>query len=401
MAPAALAAVNAMALVACAAEPPVVYTFSGRDLVGVKQRIEVGEPAAVKALDLLRRRAHRQLSAGPFSVVDGAEVPPSGDKHDYVSQAPYWWPDPKQPGGLPYIRRDGRVNPESDDGDETRLERMCEAAWELSLAWQLTNDRRYADHSANLIRVWYLVPETRMNPRLPFGQFVPGRSVGRNEGILETRRMLRALDAAGMLADSPAWTVRDREALQAWFGEYLRWLRVSELGKEESAAENNHGTWYDVQVVAFALFVGDKELAEKAALRAKKRRIEDALDEKGRQIHELERTKALDYSLLNLEGLLTLASLAERVNVDLWNAKLDDGRSLRKALDWLEPFAAGRKEWPYKQITPFKAQQAAVVYRRAAIAYKRDDYAGVSLALRDAADEQTTILLELVYPLPQ
>jgi hypothetical protein len=29
-----------------------------------------------------------------------------------MSLAPYWWPDPKSPNGLPYIRRDGERNPE-------------------------------------------------------------------------------------------------------------------------------------------------------------------------------------------------------------------------------------------------------------------------------------------------
>ena len=49
------------------------------------------------------------LSDGPWSVMDKQHVPPSGDKHDYMSLGPYWWPDPDKPDGLPYIRRDGEV----------------------------------------------------------------------------------------------------------------------------------------------------------------------------------------------------------------------------------------------------------------------------------------------------
>ncbi|MEI9974387.1 MAG: alginate lyase family protein [Ignavibacteriota bacterium] len=44
------------------------------------------------------------MARGPYSVVQKSRVPPSGDKHDYLSQAPYWWPDPAKPDGLPYIR---------------------------------------------------------------------------------------------------------------------------------------------------------------------------------------------------------------------------------------------------------------------------------------------------------
>ena len=43
-----------------------------------------------------------------------------GDKHDYLSFGSYWWPDPDKPDGLPYIRRDGGVNPESQSGSSDR-----------------------------------------------------------------------------------------------------------------------------------------------------------------------------------------------------------------------------------------------------------------------------------------
>lgn len=34
------------------------------------------------------------LDTGPFSVMSKTGMPPSGDKHDYWSVGPYWWPDP-------------------------------------------------------------------------------------------------------------------------------------------------------------------------------------------------------------------------------------------------------------------------------------------------------------------
>ena len=44
-----------------------------------------------------------------YSVMDKVQIPPSGDKHDYMSQGPYWWPDTTKKDGKPYIRRDGYV----------------------------------------------------------------------------------------------------------------------------------------------------------------------------------------------------------------------------------------------------------------------------------------------------
>ncbi len=379
-------------------QEPNVFTFHGRDLVLVKQRIEAGEEAAVAALDKLKRKAERRLKEGPYSVTFNDHVPPSGDKRDYLSQAPYWWPDPARPDGLPYIRRDGRINPDSNGGDDGQLGRMSDAVWQLALAWHLAGDRRYADHAAKFLRVWYLDPQTRMKPRMAYGQFVPGRSTGRAEGLIEGRMMLQVLDAAGLLAGSEAWSAADERELKQWFRQFLDWMRESERGDDERAADNNHGTWYDAQAAAYALFVGDERVAGRVLDRAKQRRFIEAFDKRGRPIHELERTKSLDYAMFHLDGLMHLALLGERADLHLWQAHFSHGRGLPKAVEWLAPFAAGKKEWPHKQIQPVKEQRIAILFRRAAVAYKSDEYEAISRSRRDPDDDNLTIALELVYP---
>ncbi len=69
-------------------------------------------------MEALRSEADKALKAGPFSVTQKERVAPGGDKHDYLSFAPYWWPDPKSKDGLPYIRRDGETNPDSKRGTD-------------------------------------------------------------------------------------------------------------------------------------------------------------------------------------------------------------------------------------------------------------------------------------------
>jgi alginate lyase len=99
-----------------------VYSLRADALEQAKQRIAVGDSGWRPAYDRLVREANGALTAGPFSVMDKKRVPPSGDKHDYVSMGPYWWPDPTKPNGLPYIRRDGERNPEiRTDYDAPRL----------------------------------------------------------------------------------------------------------------------------------------------------------------------------------------------------------------------------------------------------------------------------------------
>ena len=49
----------------------------------------------------LLRDAERALAVGPFSVMQKTRVPPSGDKHDFLTLAPYWWPDPTKMPACP------------------------------------------------------------------------------------------------------------------------------------------------------------------------------------------------------------------------------------------------------------------------------------------------------------
>jgi len=65
---------------------------------------------------------------------------------------------------------------------------------------------------------------------------------------------------------------------------------------------------------------------------------------------------------------MTLARLGENVNVDLWNYKTSDGRSIRKALDFLVPFALGEK-WTYQQLGQWPPEQLFPLMRRAADEY--------------------------------
>ncbi len=61
----------------------------------------------------LEAQATDWLSQGPRTVTSKAIMPPEGDKHDYASQAPYWWTS-NTPDGFPYIQKDGIRNPAVD-----------------------------------------------------------------------------------------------------------------------------------------------------------------------------------------------------------------------------------------------------------------------------------------------
>jgi hypothetical protein len=223
----------------------------------VRARGEKGDPAIAAAIARLQEDAKTALAIEPMSVMDKPITPPSGDKHDYMSQPPYWWPDPSKPDGKPYIRKDGERNPEiSKITDRDNLGRLGGAVTTLSLAYAYTGREEYATHAARLMRVWFLGPATRMNPHLTFGQYIPGINQGRGIGIIETRSLPDMLDGIILISSSPAWTRADEDRLQAWMRQYLSWLTESTHGQEESKNGNKHETWYDVQVAGLALYTG-------------------------------------------------------------------------------------------------------------------------------------------------
>jgi hypothetical protein len=335
----------------------------------------------------LIKSADRLVAKGKtFSVMKKSPTPPSGDKHDYMSQAPYWWPDPSKPNGLPYIRRDGERNPElSRISDHDELDQMLEDSEVLALAYYFSNEEKYAKQAAAVLRAWFLDPETKQNPNLKFAQGIPGIGAGRGIGLIETRHFHRAIDAAILLQSSRSWTRDDHESLKKWFGQFLDWIIESPLGKDEADERNNHGTYYDVQVVTYAIFTGRTDLARKQ-LEVTKSRIASQIEPDGSQPHELARTLSWGYVNMNLMGFFTLARLSESVNVDLWNYKTADGRSIKSAFEWLVPYAANEKEWTHKQLKPRTFELTARLLNIGAAKYKDPRYAAITGRLETTGD---------------
>ena len=336
------------------------------------------DEAAGKALKKLLADADKALAVIPPSVMQKTKVPPSGDKHDYMSIAPYYWPDPATKDGLPYQRKDGKVNPESRDeaANDTLRARLVGASVEtLALGYYFSGDEKYAEHAAKILRTWFLDPATKMTPHFRFAQAVPGVNDGRGTGILEARGLADAADAAILLAGSKHWSAADQQALLAWGATYFEWLTTSKNGQDEHAAKNNHGTWYDVQAAKWALVLGRKDKAQEICAEAATRRIGVQIQPDGKQPLELSRTASFSYSCFNLRALSALAGLGEHAGVDLWKHRSADGRSLIAALEFLAPYLGKNpKPWTMQQIHESNDDDVLPVLRAAAIATGDERY---------------------------
>ena len=196
---------------------------------------EIAEPVG-----LLLEAAKIALKRQRLSVIDKEVVPPSGDKHDYMTLAPYWWPNPDTNDGLPYVSRDGERIPEmqidhprSARYDASRGRHLFEDITALTLAWRFTRETRYAERAFEIINIWFVKSATRMNPHLEYAQVRLGHRDNRGTayGIIEFRAIWHALDAIRMLREAELPQAL-QQALLDWLADYLQWLTTSELGKE-------------------------------------------------------------------------------------------------------------------------------------------------------------------------
>lgn len=355
--------------------PPRVFLMDGEYLWATKEWLHhTNDKTLAPALAELERDAKAALRAGPFSVVQKTNLPPSGDKHDYMSIGPYFWPDPASSNGLPYLRHDGKRNPANRTSDRRALGSMIGTVETLALAWYFTGDETYARKATELLRAWFLDPATRMNPNFEFAQAVPGVNTGRGTGLIEMAGMTSLVDSIGLLASSKAWTQGDQRGMQQWYADFVRWMQESKNGRDESAARNNHGTYYDLELTTFAMFIGKNDIATNVLRSVPEKRIARQIQPDGRQPLELARTNAWGYSVMNLRGLMSLAQLADKFGIDLWHFQTSDGRSILKALDGLIAFAIGEKEWlPGRSGQP-SLPSLAMPLRFAAIKYPDSRY---------------------------
>jgi hypothetical protein len=319
-----------------------------------KKAIDAKDALLLPAYNQLLKAADKLLKFKPVSVMDKTEMPPSGNRHDYVSLAPYWWPDSSKADGLPYIRKDGKTNPEVKNyPDKTNMPQLCENVYFLGLAYYYSGNEKYAQHASKLLQVWFLDTATKMNPNLNFGQFIKGQNDGRGAGIVDTRQFIFAIDGVELIKKSKSWTKANNTDLQKWFTEFLNWLTTSKNGKDELNADNNHGVWYDAQSLAMAVFIDNKTKAKEIVNRSINR-LDAQMDKDGFFPLEMARTTSMGYSTFILNAFNIIAQLSEKTSTDFWNTQTKSGKSLNKGLQALLPYISKEKPWFGQQIKDFK-----------------------------------------------
>lgn len=325
-----------------------LLTLDSKALAETRRGLAGGNSLLSAAHAALLNRANKALQQPLRSVIDKTMAQPSGSRNDYMSMGPYWWPNPKTANGLPYVRRDGERNPEvaGDALDAERMQAFCRDVLELSLAHHFGAPDRYAEKAAAALQHWFLRPASRMTPHLRYAQGIPGIVDGRAEGLIDTRNLWMVIDAALMLNRRGAFSDADLAALKTWFTDFVQWMRSGSTAREEDAADNNHGMFFDAQFVNYLLFIGETQEARARMAALPSRRIRPQIEEDGRMPHELARTRPFHYSVFNLEALTRLAQYGRMLGADLWQ----DPR-LQRAIDFLEAAALSPETWRHATST--------------------------------------------------
>ncbi|MEO9892975.1 alginate lyase family protein [Aurantibacter sp.] len=330
---------------------------------------------SLAAYKKLLQQAEELLKGKMPTVMDKTILPPTKDKHDYLSISRYWWPNEDTADGLPWVRHDGETNPDTQTAavDRKRLGFMGKSIWKLSLAYYFTDDEKYASRAINMLKIWFINPETLMNPHLEFAQSVPGNPNNRPFGILDGRSIVNNIpDAINLLSVSKHWNKDYQTKMIHWFTDYLKWLTESEIGIQGSLLKNNHGSWYKYQVASLAYYLGEIELTKNTVVLAQKS-LDDMLNDEGGQIHELARTKSFFYSCLNLQALSSIAELGDKVGMDMWHYESDNKKSLSLALNYLIPVVEGEK-WPIETLKPVDITGLVPIISKLAFKYKTRYY---------------------------
>ncbi|MCL2412513.1 MAG: alginate lyase family protein [Bacteroidales bacterium] len=335
-------------------QPFLTASFDDNILMNSKTAIANNDPAAVEALQGLLRSAERAMTLGPWTVTEKTFIPPSGDRRDYMTLAPFWWPNPETPDGLPYIRRDGERNPSVYEFPEREnLRDMSQTVLHLGLAYFFTGEQRFAERASEIVYVWFLDQELGMNPNLNFGQAIRGRNTGRGAGLIDTRFLLKVVNGMMLIRENSAWSDENEENLQAWFSEFLNWMDNSEIGRQENRALNNHGTYFEAQRVSFSIYTGQYNRARDIIQNSAKARIFYQQTEDGQQPLEQRRTLSMHYVTFNLAAMFQLAIMSDKLGIELFNYVDEQGRSISRYMDFITPFYTQEKEWTWKQIRPF------------------------------------------------
>ncbi|KAH8825685.1 chondroitin AC/alginate lyase [Flagelloscypha sp. PMI_526] len=365
------------------------------------------------------RWADETAQLGPWFVTSKTWTPSGATIQDYVSFAPYWWPDctgisltTNNPGEVwekcPYVNRDGQVNPDrsavNNSGD---FRTMSDAVLYNSMAYALTKDEKYATRSASFVRSWFLDTSKGMAPNMNYGQIHrgPGGQKGDKTGILDLRHMCKVVVGLLILrqTQASAWSSTDDASFNKWATQYISWLTTSQLARDAQNSQNNHGSFFVAQLAALQIVVRSTAAAHDTIQHyfESAKGFGGQIANNGDQPFESQRTRPAHYRAFNLMAAVINAQIGNYVGYDQgWTAKSTQGGTILTALSFLLSSPASGNE--DEDISPLFMPTIAMIASSSNLPLSGDARNSYAKELRDVShgtyDQQPWFLYD--QPLP-
>lgn len=362
-------------------QTPKTYTWDADNLAAMRTKALAKDPSVTTLVNALIATANNYVGRVPLSVIDkvaGWEVyfPASQNvvPNEYVSFSTYYWPVAgHETDGTPWV-----INENSATGgginytmrnkfDYPRLQSMQNIVIPCSKAYWVTNDLKYAKAAAAQLRKWFINADTRMLPQLNHGQFGPfttSYSSGSAYGIIDLVEFHNLFNSIELIKNSGEWTDADEAGMKDWMYNFSVWLTTSALGIKEGTKinNNNHGIYYDVLLLEEYMYLGTSYKGVDYVKKAKDYLLSISTDYRitylttgsvngvtidGGMWKELSRSNAAGYESMCMNGYAALATLARKMNVDLfnWNYEGAGNHSIREALEWNIPYIEDPTKW--------------------------------------------------------
>jgi hypothetical protein len=319
--------------------------FSNKKPLSKKYEIEKAAEKVLKKQILAE--AAWAMKQEPITVTASFSTRSAGGKHDFFSEADYFWPDPKNPDG-PYINRDGLTNPANFVAHRKAMIRLSKIIGALASAYKITGDEKYVRQAVVHLKAWFINPETLMNSNLLYSQAVKGQFTGRNYGIIDTIHLMEVAQGIIVMEGAGALDPETLAGLKNWFAEYITWLTTSKPGIQEKLTKNNHSTCWAMQVSSFAKLCNNQALLDSVRIRYKTVLLPNQMAADGSLPLEMSRTKPYGYSIFNLDAMTMLCQILSTPSDNLWNFETRDGRSIKKGISFLYPFVQDKSKWTLK-----------------------------------------------------
>ncbi|TWI95573.1 alginate lyase [Mucilaginibacter frigoritolerans] len=293
------------------------------------------------------KEASWAMQQKPVTVTASFSPRSAGGKHDFFSEADYFWPDPQDPDA-PYINRDGLTNPDNFVEHRKAMIRFSKIIGALASAYKITGDKKYVAQAVIHLKAWFIDPKTLMNPSLWYAQAVHGKFTGRNYGIIDTIHLMEVAQGVLVVEASGAMDPQTTEGIKNWFAAYTNWLMTSKPGIQEKLTKNNHSTCWAMQVASFAKLCNNVAVLDSIRVLYKTVLLPNQMGTDGSFPLEIARTKPYGYSIFNLDAMATLCQILSTPQDNLWNFETMDGKSIKKGITYLYPFVANKSKWTLK-----------------------------------------------------